>query len=339
MYTPTHFEQPVDQLIEIKRIAILTSGGETPGMNSAIRAVVRTADKQGIEVLGIHRGFCGLIQQDFVPLSSQSVSQISQGGGSILHCGSCTEFYQPEIRTLAAKVLQDHKVQALIVMGGKGSISGAALLAQEAEIALLALPGTIENDIPGSDVAIGFDTAINTAVDAIDKLQDTAYSHQRLFLVEVAGKASGFIASQVALAIGAEMLIVPEYSVDLKSVAKGLSENQRCGVSTNSMVILAEGSAEPKLIRNLATELKTCGEDPRICVLGHIQRGGAPTAQDRALAATLGNNAVHALLAGVRSSVLAIQSSKVVTIPFDQVINKTKDLPESAMRLVAETGR
>ena len=325
--------------LKLRRIAVLTSGGETPGMNSAIRAIVRTADKEGIEVIGIHRGFSGLIQQDFAVLTSSSVSRISQGGGSILHCGSCPEFYQSNIRQLAASVLQDHGIEALIVIGGKGSIEGASLLAQESGIPTIALPGTIDNDIAGSDDAIGFDTAINTAVDAIDKLQDTAYSHQRLFLVEVAGTTSGFIAAQVAIAIGAEMLVVPEHSVDISEVAKELSQNQQSGISANGMVILAEGSAEPKMIRNLANELKACGEDPRICVLGHIQRGGAPTAHDRALAAALGNCAVHALLAGVHSSLIAVKESALVCLPFDHAIQQIKHLPESALRLVAETGR
>lgn len=325
--------------LKLKRIAVLTSGGETPGMNSAIRAIVRTADKEGIEVIGIHRGFSGLIQQDFIPLTSASVSRISQGGGSILHCGSCPDFYESDIRQLASNVLQDHGIEALIVIGGKGSIAGAALLEQQSGIQTLALPGTIDNDIVGSDDAIGFDTAINTAVDAIDKLQDTAYSHQRLFLVEVAGTTSGFIAAQVAIAIGAEMLVVPEHTVEIAQIAKELSQNQKSGLSANGMVILAEGSAEPKMIRNLANELKACGEDPRICVLGHIQRGGAPTAHDRALAATLGNSAVHALLAGVRSSVLAVNASTITPLPFESAIKGNKQLPESALRLVTETGR
>ena len=325
--------------LKLTRIAVLTSGGETPGMNSAIRAIVRTADKQGIEVIGIHRGFSGLIQQDFALLTSSRVSRISQGGGSILHCGICPEFFQSDIRKLAASVLQDHGIEALIVIGGKGSIEGASLLAQESGITTIALPGTIDNDIAGSDDAIGFDTAINTAVDAIDKLQDTAYSHQRLFLVEVAGTTSGFIAAQVAIAIGAEMLVVPEHSVEISEVAKDLSHNQKSGISANGMVILAEGSAEPKMIRNLASELKACGEDPRICVLGHIQRGGAPTAHDRALAAALGNCAVHALMAGVHSSLIAVRESTLVSLPFDHALQQIKHLPESALRLVAETGR
>ena len=325
--------------LKLRRIAVLTSGGETPGMNSAIRAIVRTADKKGIEVVGIHRGFSGLIQQDFIPLTSASVSRISQGGGSILHCGSCPEFYQPDIRQLASNVLHDHGIEALIVIGGKGTIEGAALLEQQAGIPTLALPGTIDNDIAGSDDAVGFDTAINTAVDAIDKLQDTAYSHQRLFLVEVAGTTSGFIAAQVAIAIGAEMLVVPEHPVEIVKIAKELSQNQKSGLSANGMVILAEGSAEPKMIRNLANELKAGGEDPRICVLGHIQRGGAPTAHDRALATALGNSAVHALLAGIRSSVLAVKDSAITPLPFESAIKRRKRLPESVLHLVEETGR
>lgn len=335
MYQTPHFEHK----IKLKRIALLTSGGETPGMNSAIRAVVRTASKQGLEVLGIHRGFCGLIQQDFVPLDKERVSRISQGGGSILLCGSCPEFYKADIRSLAAKVLSDHSVEALIVIGGKGSLTGGMLLHEISGIPVVGLPGTIDNDIAGSDDTIGFDTAVNTAVDAIDKLQDTAYSHQRLFLVEVAGKTSGFVAAQVALAIGAERLIVPENSVDMTVVAQELSDNLSCGHPANGMVILSEGSAEPKAIRNLSTSLKECGEDPRICVLGHIQRGGAPTAHDRALAATLGNCAVHALLAGETNTLLAVQSGKITRVILSEAVTEQKPLPKDAIRLVEETGR
>lgn len=335
MYSAPDFEHQTS----LKRIAILTSGGETPGMNSAIRAVVRTAAKANIDVLGIHRGYCGLLQQDFIQLCAESVSRISQGGGSILRCGSCAEFHQPQIRELAASVLRDHQVDALIVIGGRGSLTGAHYLHIESEIPVIVLPGTIDNDLPFSDDAIGFDTAVNTAVDAIDKLQDTAYSHQRLFLVEVAGSSSGFVAAQVGIAVGAEMVIVPERAVHMDEVAKELSEKHRSGDLANGMVILAEGSAEPKLIRNLASALKAKSEDPRICVLGHIQRGGAPTAHDRALAATLGNSAVHALLGGETHCMLGVQKGTIIPVDLKSVTQGTKPLPQAVIRLVEETGR
>lgn len=334
-----HQRPDTPSTIQIKRIAILTSGGETPGMNSAIRAVVRTATKSDIEVLGVHRGFAGLLQQDFSPLDSLSVSRIIQGGGTILRCGSCKEFYQSEIRKLCADVLRDHKIDALIVMGGAGSLTGAYLFTQETGIPVLGLPGTIENDIPGCDDAIGFDTAVNTAVEAIDKLQDTAFSHQRLFLVEVAGTNSGFVAAEVALAIGAEMLIVPEHRVDIAEVAEQLAANLRSGLPANGMVVLAEGSAQPKLMQKLVDEIKARGEDPRICVLGHIQRGGAPTAHDRSLAASLGNAAVHYLLGGYRSCLVGVKQNEVTTIPLEQVVNSIKPLNKSALELVEELGR
>lgn len=335
MYLAPDFEHQTS----LKRIAILTSGGETPGMNSAIRAIVRTAAKANIDVLGIHRGYCGLLQQDFIQLCAESVSRISQGGGSILRCGSCAEFYQPQIRKLAASVLRDHQIDALIVIGGRGSLTGAHFLHMESEIPVIVLPGTIDNDLPFSDDAIGFDTAVNTAVDAIDKLQDTAYSHQRLFLVEVAGSSSGFVAAQVGIAVGAEMVIVPERAVHMDEVAGELSEKHRSGDLANGMVILAEGSAEPKLIRNLASALKAKDEDPRICVLGHIQRGGAPTAHDRTLAATLGNSAVHALLGGETHCMLGVQKGAIIPVDLKSVIQGTKPLPRAVIRLVEETGR
>ena len=326
-------------MTSINRIAVLTSGGETPGMNSAIRAVVRTASKAGVEVIGVHRGFAGLVQQDFQNLDSLSVSRIIQGGGSILRCGSCKEFYQADIRQLCGETLRNHNIEALVVIGGAGSITGAHLLNTETGIPVMAIPGTIENDIAGCDDAIGFDTAVNTAVEAIDKLQDTAFSHQRLFLVEVAGTNSGFVAAEVALAIGAEMLIVPEHLVDVAEVAQQLSQNLRSGLPANGMVVLAEGSAQPKLMQKLVDELKVRGEDPRICVLGHIQRGGAPTAHDRSLAASLGNAVIHLLLAGTTNTLVGIEKSEIKALPLSEIVDKRKPLSFDAIKLVEELGR
>jgi len=334
-----HHRPDTTKSTSISRIAILTSGGETPGMNSAIRAVVRTAAKCSIEVIGVHRGFAGLLQQDFSLLDSLSVSRIIQGGGTILRCGSCKDFYLSEIRQLCANVLRDHQIDALIVIGGAGSLQGAYLLSQETDIRVIGIPGTIENDIAGCEDSIGFDTAVNTAVEAIDKLQDTAFSHQRLFLVEVAGTNSGFVAAEVALAIGAEMLIVPEHKVDIAQIAEQLSLNLRSGLPANGMVVLAEGSAQPKLMQKLVDELKARGEDPRICVLGHIQRGGAPTAHDRSLAAALGNAAIHYLLNGATNCLIGVEQNAIKSTPLGQIVNSRKPLPRSALELVEELGR
>jgi len=323
----------------LQRIAVLTSGGETPGMNSAIRSVVRTASTLNIEVVGINRGYCGLLQQDFTPLSALSVSQIIQGGGSILRCGSCQEFYQQELRSLAGNILIEHQIEALIVVGGYGSLIGAKRLAEETGTCVVGIPGTIENDIPGCEDSIGFDTATNTAVEAIDKLQDTAFSHQRLFLVEVAGNDSGFVAAEVALSVGAELVIVPEHPIDIISVAEQLVDTHRNGLPGNRMVVLAEGSAQPKLMQLLVSTLKSLGEDPRICVLGHIQRGGAPTAHDRSLAASLGNAAVHLLAAGGDQSILALQNNKIVHLSFNAITDRTKPLPIESIELIQQLGR
>lgn len=321
------------------RIALLTSGGETPGMNSAIRAVVRTASKSGIEVIGVHRGYSGLIQQDFEPLNSLSVSRIIEGGGTILRCGSCPEFYQPEIRRLAAQLLQEHQIDALIVIGGSGSLYGAQLLHQECGIDVMGIPGTVENDIPGSDDSIGFDTAVNTAVEAIDKLQDTAFSHQRLFIVEVIGASSGLVAAEVALAVGAEQLITPEHPADIDQIAKQLVTNLRSGLPANGMVIVAEGSSQPKPAQRLIAQLKAEGEDPRICVLGHIQRGGAPSAHDRSLAALLGNHAVHQLCKGASHHMVAVQKGDITCLELEAVAGKSKHLSEAMRVIVEELGR
>ena len=324
---------------DLSKIAVLTSGGDSPGMNSAIRAVVRTAVKQGIAVMGIHRGYEGLISEDFESLKSRSVSNIIQDGGTLLKSARSPSFHKPEVRQKAAAILRKQGIDALVVIGGDGSLTGAHLLDTQEGVRVIGLPGTIDNDIYGCDDSIGFDTAVNTAVEAIDKIHDTSMSHDRHFLVEVMGRHCGLIAAQVGIASGAELVLVPENSLDIKDISQQLAENRKEGFSSSGIIVVAEGQA-PNLTQRIAEQMRTLGEDPRVCILGHIQRGGAPSAHDRVLASTLGNMAVHYLLAGYHDVLVGVDTGKVCAVPLDQVIaNSNKHLPPELLRMIEELER
>ncbi|GGO88669.1 ATP-dependent 6-phosphofructokinase [Marinobacterium nitratireducens] len=278
-------------------IGVLTSGGDAPAMNAAVRAVARTALNRGIRVYGVHRGYSGLLSGDLRRMSSASVSNIIQRGGTILKSDRCEAFYQAETRQKAADILREHGVQALITIGGDGTLTGAHLFTRETGIPVVGLPGSIDNDIPGTDDSIGFDTAVNTAIGAIDRIRDTALSHERLFLVEVMGRNSGYIATQVGIACGAEMILIPEYPTPVESIGYTLADNRRTGKGSSGIIVVAEGP-EPGLTGRLAEQLRIFGEEARVCILGHIQRGGSPSAHDRVLASCMGVTAVDYLLAG-----------------------------------------
>lgn len=324
--------------LQFRKIAVMTSGGDSPGMNPAIRAVVRTAAKLGIDVIGIHRGYEGLIAEDFEPLRSRSVSHIIQGGGTVLKSARCLPFHKPEVRSKAHEILKKQGIEALIVIGGDGSLSGAHLLHQEHNFPVIGLPGTIDNDIFGCDDSIGFDTAVNTAVEAIDKLYDTALSHERHFLVEVMGRHSGFIAAQVAIASGAEMVILPEHPLDIDEISQELADHRKKGFSQSGIIVVAEGQG-PDLTQRIAEQMRTIGEDPRVCILGHIQRGGTPTAHDRVLASTLGNLSVHYLLAGYTDVMVGVDTGTVTTVPLAEVISRKKALPTDLLSMIEELER
>ncbi len=311
---------------EFRSIAILSSGGDSPGMNPAIRAIVRAALNSGIsQVYGIPRGYSGLINNDFHKLSSGSVTNIIQRGGTILKSARCLEFKEPEFRANAAGILRDRGIDALIVIGGDGSMTGAHLFTEESGIPVIGLPGTIDNDIPGSDDTIGFDTAVNTALEAIDKIRDTASSHERLFLVEVMGRNSGFIATQVGIACGAEMVVVPEYAFDLHELCVTLSERRASGQGSSGIIVVAEGK-DPGLTSRLAYQLDELAQDPKICILGHIQRGGSPSGHDRMLASCLGAFAIKYLLAGYSDIMVGVKNGAVTDIPLRYVISNKKIL-------------
>ncbi len=314
------------------KIAVLTSGGDAPGMNAAIRSVVRTAITSNIEVVGVLGGYTGLVNNKLIGLSMSSVANIIQRGGTILKSGRCPEFHKPEARAQAAQNLKAAGVQGLIVIGGDGSYAGAHLLAKEHGIAVVGVPGTIDNDIWGTDETIGFDTAVNTALEAIDRIRDTAASHDRLFIVEVMGRDAGFIAIEVGLAGGAEEVFIPENftNVDqaIQSIKRGLARGK-----TSSILVTAEGQKVGRAY-DLAEQIRRkAGFEAKVCVLGHIQRGGPPTARDRILASRLGHAAVEALKQGRSNIMVGVQSDNLVVLNFADTIGKKRLVPKEMIEL------
>jgi 6-phosphofructokinase 1 len=281
----------------MRRIGLLTSGGDAPGMNAAIRAVVRHALGRSLEVIGIRRGYAGLLAGELQPLTRAGVANILQRGGTILGTSRSTEFLAPEGRARAAGVLRGAGIEGLVTIGGEGTFHGATLLLEEHRIPVGGVPGTIDNDVYGTDVTIGFDTAVNTALEAIDRIRDTAASHERIFLVEVMGRSCGDIALGVGVAGGAEDVLIPELPTDLMTLAAELRHSWERG-KRSSIIVVAESGDQGRSFR-IAEEIgRLTGLEPRVCVFGHIQRGGTPTARDRVLASRLGTAAVDILLDG-----------------------------------------
>lgn len=316
---------------KIDSIAVLTSGGDAPGMNAAIRAVVRFGLAQGCKVSGIYRGYSGLLEKQIVELGASSVANIIQRGGTILKTDRCKEFYKKAVRKEAVKILRDSGIKGLVVIGGDGSFTGANLMEKENQFPVVGVPGTIDNDIAGTDDTIGFDTAVNTAIDAIDRIRDTASSHDRTFVVEVMGRSSGFIAMQVGMGGGAETVILPEKRESIDSICNTIERGVKRG-KTSSIIVLAEGP-ETGLSTQLASQLAKRGHPARVCILGHTQRGGSPTTHDRILASILGASATAFLLSGKSNAMVGIQENEVHLVQFDKVIGKKKQLPEGLMNL------
>ena len=300
---------------KLERIGILTSGGDCPGMNAGIRAAVRTGLASGLRVTGIRRGYQGLIDGDVVEMDHRSVAGIISRGGTILQTARCQPFYEREGREKAAETCSSEGIDGLVAFGGDGTFRGAAKLAEETDIRIVGVPGTIDNDIPGTDFTVGFDTAINTAVCAIDRIRDTATSHERLFLVEVMGRDSGFIALYAGIAGGAEEILVPETPTDVPALARELERGKKRGKSS-SIVIVAEGDEAGDALE-IARQLAELAPvyDTRVSVLGHQQRGGSPTAFDRVLASRLCNRAVKELIAGSSDIMVGVRANEVVTEP------------------------
>lgn len=316
-----------------KSIAVLCSGGDGPGMNSTIRSVVRTGIAEGYDVFGVYKGFTGLIQRDVQMMDLSSVGNIIQRGGTILHSSRCPEFMQPEYRAQAAEFLRELGVEGLIVIGGNGSFSGAYQLHKEQAIPVACIPGTIDNDISGTEFSIGFDTALHTAVEAIDKIRDTATSHDRTFLVEVMGRSSGMIAITVAISTGAESVIFPDRKVDLASVAANIDRGQARG-KKSSIIIVAEGEKEGLGHSYQRELLETYKIDTKLCILGHIQRGGNPSPRDRMLGAIMGNMAVKAIINGEKACVTVVRDGKYQLAPIEECLAKRNDFDESLLALL-----
>jgi len=295
----------------IKRIGVLTSGGDAPGMNAAIRSVVRYGVHHKLEVIGILRGYAGLINEGLNPLDHRSVSGIINRGGTILETARCDEFLTEEGQRKAVEVLKRNKIDALVVVGGDGTYRGAIRLWEQWHIPCVGVPATIDNDLNGTDIAIGADTAINTALEATDKIRDTATSMERIFVVEVMGRDSGFIAIHVALAGGAEEVLVPELKYDLEEMCQDIVEGNRKG-KISWIIIVAEGAAKADKVAEKITEIT--GLETRVVVLGHIQRGGNPTARDRILAARLGAAAVDLILNDEFGKAVGVQDLSLIHI-------------------------
>lgn len=318
----------------IKKIGVLTSGGDAPGMNAAIRAVVRTTIYNGCEAFGIYGGYEGLINGNIKKLESHDVSNIMQRGGTILKSARCPEFKTVEGRAKAAQTIKEVGLDALVVIGGDGSFSGARLLSIEHNISIVGVPGTIDNDLFGTDATIGYDTAVNTAIDAVDKIKDTASAHNRLFFIEVMGRDAGFIALRTAIATGAEAVLVPEYDTNLEDLEKLISRDYSPNKSS-AVVIVAEGEkmggAYP-----VAEKFKELHPDYdiRVSVLGHMQRGGSPSQFDRVLASQLGAAAVEALLDDQKSVMLGVVNRQIVQVPFNKTIKYDKGLNPNLFNLV-----
>lgn len=307
----------------MKRIGIFCSGGDAPGMNATIRAVVRTAIFNGLEVSGIIRGYSGMIKGDIKPMDARSVSGIIGRGGTILHTARSPEFMEREGRAAAHAQLEGAKIDGLVAIGGDGTFRGAHQFTKEFDIPVIGVTGTIDNDVMGTDYTVGFDTAVNVALEAIDRIRDTAASHDRIFFIETMGRSSGFIALWSGLAGGAEAIFIPEVREDLEKYAREISGGRQKG-KTSAIVIVAEGE-EAGGAFTIAERFKAItGLDYRVTILGHIQRGGAPTAFDRILGTRSGVKAVEALIDGHRSEMVGIQNMEMELVPFADMWDKKK---------------
>jgi len=314
----------------LKRIGVLTSGGDAPGMNAAIRAVTRTALYNGLEVVGIRRGYEGLLEGDLVPMTRSSVGGILLHGGTILRTARCPEFMRPDGVNAGVSKLKENDIDALVIIGGDGSFRGAHEL-HERVVITVGIPATIDNDMAGTDCTIGFDTACNTALECISKLRDTASSHDRMFIVEVMGRNAGFLALETGVACGAEFVLVPEIAPDLDAISKKLSYAKARG-KTHSLIVLAEGVMSAS---ELAEKLRGQGNyDPRIVVLGHLQRGGAPSCFDTVLASRLGAAAVELLLKGERGRMVGRINGNIVSSEIRIAWESKRDLDPDMIRLV-----
>jgi len=319
---------------KIKKIAVFTSGGDSPGMNAAIRAVVRTCAYMKVDCVAVYRGYEGMIEGDFVPMGARSVNNIINKGGTILKSARCEEFRTPKGRKKAHEQLRASGIDSFVVIGGDGSFRGAIKFNEEYNFPIIGIPGTIDNDIFGTRYTLGFDTALNTVVDAIDKIRDTASSHNRLFFVEVMGRDAGHIALNAGIGAGAEEVLIPEENLGLERLLESLKRSKKSGKSS-SIVVVAEGD---KIGKNVF-ELKEYIEehlpiyDVRVSVLGHMQRGGTPSCYDRVLASRMGVKAVEALIEGKTNFMVGIMGNEIVLTPIDEAIKGKTEIDEELLRI------
>ncbi|MCQ2213924.1 MAG: 6-phosphofructokinase [Bacteroidaceae bacterium] len=322
-------------MVEIKCIGILTSGGDAPGMNAAIRAVTRSAICKGFTVKGIMRGYEGLINNEIVPFTTESVSNIISRGGTILKTARSKDFQTPEGRQKAYENMKKQGIDALVVIGGNGSLTGARIFAKEFDVPCIGLPGTIDNDLYGTDLTIGYDTTLNTIMDCVDKIKDTANSHERIFFIEVMGRDAGFLALNSAIACGAEAAIIPEELMEEDQLGHFIGRGIR--KSKNSSIVIVSESPKCGAMYYADRVKKEYPEyDVRVSILGHLQRGGSPSARDRILAARLGAGAIDAILDDQRNVMVGIRNNEVVYVPFKDAIRSDKGINQDLIRVLDE---
>ena len=319
---------------KVKKIAVLTSGGDAPGMNAAVRAVVRASVYNNIECYGVYKGFEGLITDDLVKLNARGVNNIVNKGGTILKSARCLEFRTKEGRVKAKKTLDKHGIGSLVVIGGNGSLTGGLLLEEEHGINVIGIPGTIDNDLVGTRCSLGYDTALNTAVNAIDKIRDTASSHNRLFFIEVMGKGSGHIALNAGIGAGAEEVLIPEQSMGLDRLLDSLKKSEKSGKSS-SIIVVSEGDKIGDNVFSFSSyiEKNLPHYEIRVSILGHIQRGGTPSCFDRVLASRMGVYAVDCLIEQKSKIMVGIMDDKMVTTPISKAIKGGQSLDDDLVRV------
>ena len=318
----------------IKKIGVLTSGGDAPGMNAALRAVVRTVAYHKIECVGIYQGYQGLIDNKVKVMNARSVNNIINKGGTVLKSARCLEFRTKEGRQTAFETIQKHGIEALVVIGGDGSFTGAMIFQSEFNIPVIGIPGTIDNDIFGTSHTIGYDTALNTVIEAIDKIRDTAISHNRLFFVEVMGRDAGHIALNTGIGAGAEEVLIPEEDMGLDRLLDSLKRSEKSGKSS-SIVVVAEGDKTGKNVFEIAeyVEKNMPYYDVRVSVLGHMQRGGSPSCFDRVLASRMGVYAVEALLEGKSNMMVGMKSEEIIFSPLEKAIKGKSEINKDLIRV------
>ena len=317
----------------MKNIAVLTSGGDAPGMNACIRAIVRCGVSRKLDIVGIRRGYAGVLERDFVKLDSRSVANIIHRGGTFLETARCEEMKTEEGIKKAVEILEQEGIEGLITIGGDGTFRGASALAQAGSVKIIGVPGTIDNDVYGTDYTIGFDTAINTALDAIDRIRDTAESLRLPFFIEVMGRSRGFIALDVGIAGGAENILIPEKETKIDELCLDMRRNFKKG-KKSSIVIVAEGDEAGGVFQVAQEVWERLKLEYRICVLGHVQRGGSPTAKDRILASKLGAAAVDALANGMSGYMVGELKGEIAFTPLKETWDRWKELDNNLLKLI-----